>query len=861
LTRRDLRLHNPHTPGAVAHRPPHVVAAKENVMGRVLRTLCVLIALAGLLAASAAAATYPSPPFDFAHPGTPHEPRMTPAGGDNDRPMLVVYGRFSANGPDTPGVTATTISQMFFGGYPSVFRYFRDDSFGRLTFPPVQETEGSANDGVITIDLGDRATFDGQSEAVRGRRVVDLADPYINYAAYDRNNDGRVDENELVIFHVFTAVPTATDLQRCGATRNIGSGGNLDGKNLTGREYSSGTTLTNVMTHIHEVSHQALGHQDHGYAGGALDVTGPTCAGPGNLGFDPLFSYNSWHKLHFGWTTPTVVSRDGYYTVGRWDTTGQSYLLYDPDRGTQDYLLVENRQPTPNTNERDAADSGLVLWRIDDRRFNMARPYVYEHLLPAGGVAPDSYGGSTADAFDPSDPSTPQTSVSPMWSDGSASKLAVRAIGPSGAQVRAYFDVRGPGVLVLTPAAVQTVTMAQANPVTFPVRNTGEESAALTFTLAGLPSGWSAAAQTQTLAADTDGTATVQLTVPGDVPTGVYAITAVGTSADGSIRTETPLSVRVQKRATNLSLATAGAGDYSDPTVLTATLTDSATSAGVPGKTVSFTLGTQSASATTDAAGVATATIVVDQPSGSVPAGAGFAGDGTYLAASDSGSFRIDKEMLAFAYRGDTLLDAAATPVLAALATQEADGSAGDLTRATAVFTLAPTLTAVPYTYPAAVAADGSTSATATGLPVDVWSVTVAVPADNAYWEGGSGAPVELVRFDPAGRFTGDAAGRDAAGAPVSVRLNAQYDRGRPKGSADLTSSAGVFTGRLAWIVQVGDRAVLQVAGTLGTAQATLRLYVEDNAEPGRPDVFRAAVGSYDSGRVTATSGNLQSHL
>ncbi len=122
----------------------------------------------------------------------------------------------------------------------------------------------------------------------------------------------------------------------CGGTRGIDDV-TLDGKSLNDKSMSFGGAPTNTITHIHEISHQALGHVDHSYTAGRLDITGPTCGG------DPFFDYNSWHKLHLGWTTPTVVTTDGFYTVSRWDTSGQSFLLYDPDRGTDDYFLVENR--------------------------------------------------------------------------------------------------------------------------------------------------------------------------------------------------------------------------------------------------------------------------------------------------------------------------------------------------------------------------------------------------------------------------------------------------------------------------------------------------------------------------------------
>lgn len=834
-----------------------------------MRRSLALAALAGLTlvaAVAASAATYPSPPFNFAHPGSPHSANLNPASGDNDRPMLVIFGEFN-DVPSTPNVDAASIATQFFGGgYGSLADFFRDSSFGKLNLTPAAESSGTANDGVVTVDLGALAAFTANppdkdiypsplahGDAIRGRKAIEAAKDLVDYAVFDRNANNQITDDELVVFVVLESQNAADN---CGGTRPIKAGAALDGKTFP-KAWSFGATRTNTITHIHEVSHQALDHNDGSYASGRLDVSGPTCGLPNTSFWD----YNSWHKLHFGWTTPTVVSKDGYYDVGRWDTTGQSYLLYDPDKGTGNYFLVENRQRTANTYEATASDSGLVIWRVDDSRWGpgMPPPNPYQLMRPNQVAADDDqHDGAPDDAWNPADPSTTQRTMSRTWSDGTASNVAVRAIGPSGATVRAYFDVRGPGILVdPTPGTVTDVRMLQANPVSFPVMNTGEAADTFAFTLTGLPSGWSANAPTQSLGTAATGTATVQLTVPADTPTGNYTLQAKGTSTtDSTVTSSAPITVRVLKRATTLVYSGSTTADYSDPAAVSATLTDTLTGAPIAGKTIDFALGTQSTSPdpTTGANGVASDSITITQPSGSVSVVSSFAGDGTYLASSDTDGFTITKETLSFLYTGSTLVTLGTTPTLSSTATEEADGSPGDLTLAEATFALAPTLTATSFSYATAVSAAGLSSTSASGLPVDVWSVTVAVPSGNAYWEGSTAAATELVLFDPAAHFTGNAAGRDGAGAAISVAFDYQYDKNvRPRGSITLRYSGGTFRGgNPAWIVQVGSVAIVQTA--------SLRLRVDDNAEPARPDTFRAQIGSYDSGTVSVTSGNLQSH-
>ena len=828
-----------------------------------------LVAAAVVGAFAIAAAGYPSPDHDFSHQGTPHAGLLSVASGTNDRPLLIVVTMFSDQ--NEPEATArATIDARFFGPR-SVTDYFRASSFGRLTFSRATESSDVPNDGIVHVNMAPTyASWAGTVEATRHQQLLQAADPMVNFATFDRNGDNAITDDELTIVEVQEASASAFF---CGGTRPIATPTVLDGKTLGGvRSMSFGASATNKITHVHEIFHQALGTSDNGYVSGNLDIMGGTC----NLDDDLFFETNSWNKLHLGWAEPTVVTRDGFRTVTRWDLTGQSFLLYDPDRGTNDYFLVENRTATDGSYDEDASDQGLVIWRVDDTRYGQTMPLGPYQLMRPGmtsgtDVPGQNYGSSFLDAWDPDDFSTPQRTMAQPWTDGTASNVAVRAIGGSGDLVRAYFDVRGPGILVDPSNIVTEVTMLTPETITFPVMNTGEVSDSFTFTLTNLPAGWSATTQTQTLppcsgsSTCTAATATVQLTVPANTPTLDYNILATGRSTtDSSITTSSIVRVRVVKRGTTLTYTGATAADYSDPASMSAVLTDSATGQPLVGKTIAFELGAQSTDPDplTDAAGKAAATIVIDQASGSAEAIARFAGDGTYLGSTEKTPFTINKETLSFAYTGSTLVGLGTTPKLSAVATEEADGSAGDLTRAGAAFTLTPTLTSVPFVYETGVGATGTAATTATALPIDIWSVKVAVPTSNEYWTGATPAPTELVLYDPAARFTGDAGGFDSSGASIAVKFDVRYDtRQRPRGSVGVKFSGGSFSGKdPVWIVQVGNVAIIEQVGTLNGARTTLRLRVDDNAEPARPDTFRAWIGGYDSGTTTVTTGNLQSH-
>lgn len=101
--------------------------------------------------------------------------------------------------------------------------------------------------------------------------------------------------------------------------------------------------------------------------------------------------------------------------------------------------------------------------------------------------------------------------------------------------MRAYFDVRGPGVLVDPSQAngqplVVAVTPKAANPVGFTIMNTGEGTDTFNFTITGLPAGWSASTDIRTLNAGQGAIANVQVSVPANATEQDYTIAAYGQS-------------------------------------------------------------------------------------------------------------------------------------------------------------------------------------------------------------------------------------------------------------------------------------------------------------------------------------------
>jgi M6 family metalloprotease-like protein len=309
---------------------------------------------------------YPDPPYDFANDPFAGRPvLLSPTEGARPLDLLVIL--IELDGFDYTGRGADYLSRRVFGGGPShsvpfffgntLEEYFRRASHGRVELRRAAETSGIVNDGIVIVDGGAAA-----SEELTGiewrRRALDLADPYVDYAEYDSNDDGTLSSSEMLIIALI-----GNDLPGGQVGGIDDSSRELDGIAFEGYALvlTSGPT-GEFLTWAHELMHLAYEHKDlYGFTIGSWDIMGPTVG----ISAETRWGASAFTKLLLGWTPPTVVDRDGWYRLHRADAHEDMLLLYAPTRGTDEYFLVQNRIAGDASIDRDGPDSGILIQRID----------------------------------------------------------------------------------------------------------------------------------------------------------------------------------------------------------------------------------------------------------------------------------------------------------------------------------------------------------------------------------------------------------------------------------------------------------------------------------------------------------------
>ena len=369
--------------------------------------------------------------------GASRAPQLTPA--TQDLPLVVIVIGFQ----NQPYLEDYDWASEIFEGDKSLAAYYTDMSFGNFTFVPAAEssayqTDGNlnaadaANDGIIHVTLADTDHDDWsleygydpglatekqmyQSFLQAMKKATEASAAYIDYASFDRDNDGTISTDELAVAYVVAGYEAAATMNfpegrdaylwshawsftdaagEYGFTPDLPSaGGTAVDSFIAIAEMLEAGEIEPISVLAHELGHY-LGLPDlydtttYGLGSwSSYEVSFFSLMSDGSWGIDPVtnetipFSMDIWSRSVLGWCEPGVAEDSGSYYVFAQDYTSNSSngrALRIPTERENEYYLLENRQ----FRKWDAGlgsfcsqdHGGIILWHIDDSVYDE-----YEH--------------------------------------------------------------------------------------------------------------------------------------------------------------------------------------------------------------------------------------------------------------------------------------------------------------------------------------------------------------------------------------------------------------------------------------------------------------------------------------------------
>ncbi|MDQ1710798.1 MAG: large repetitive protein [Frankiaceae bacterium] len=233
---------------------------------------------------------------------------------------------------------------------------------------------------------------------------------------------------------------------------------------------------------------------------------------------------------------------------------------------------------------------------------------------------------------------------------------------------------------------------------------------------------------------------------------GDHTITATYTPGDGNYTGSSgSVNQKVEKAKTTLTYDGATSGDFHDTATLSATLTRQYDGAPLDGKTIHFTMASESCDGTTNSSGKASCTIVPQEPAGDYTVTATFDGDAGFTPSSASTAFKVTREQTSLQYTGDSVI-LNGSPTHASAQLREDDGAPAIAGRSV-TFTIGSGATAQSCT----ALTDSSGRAAcdiATNQPLGPNTIRSEFAQDAYYLASSDSDPIIVYAFPSRGAFT-----------------------------------------------------------------------------------------------------------
>ncbi len=337
------------------------------------------------------------------------------------RNLLVVLVNFS---DDKIRSSDAVWSNKFFGtSAGTVNDYYKQATMGKLQFVKAAENYGTANDGVVKVQLNYPNPNKGNTDNLAYKTVLNdaltIASSYVNFKSFDTDNNGYIDTPELQVVFVLAGYEAAYDgIMTRGVvahawdflqTQTKTYGGVYvalagHGKYVIMGEWHGDHEAT-VGVPSHELGHAAFGLPDLKDSNHMVQVSNWCLMGSGGWamrtgeqnGTTPALM-SAYIRIMAGIIEPTVVTPGG---------TAQNIVLHSAEKTTYNVIKI----PTATPNEyflaevrRDAGfdqgfrgalsnfttgSYGLALWHIPaPDSNNVVWPYLVSANNMNGGATP-----------------------------------------------------------------------------------------------------------------------------------------------------------------------------------------------------------------------------------------------------------------------------------------------------------------------------------------------------------------------------------------------------------------------------------------------------------------------------------------
>jgi len=292
------------------------------------------------------------------------------------------------------------------GATGSVYDYYKENSFNQLNLAVTVVGPYTAAHNMAYYGANDASGNDVNPEALVTEAVI-LADPSVNYADFDNDNNGTVDG--VYVIYAGYGEEAGASANAIWAHDSAIPPLTIDGKIVSDYACSSelrgvsGTGLTRIGVICHEFGHLmgALDFYDTSATNNSYDGTGNwDIMGGGswnNNGATPAH-HNPYTKVFvYGWATTKTFTSGTNITLDNAEQNSNSFYTFNTTTSNE-FFLIENRQ-------KQKFDSyipghGMVIYHVDGNYISAAGDAInagsHQGMYPvcanATGLPPTNYG-------------------------------------------------------------------------------------------------------------------------------------------------------------------------------------------------------------------------------------------------------------------------------------------------------------------------------------------------------------------------------------------------------------------------------------------------------------------------------------